>query len=185
MLAAPNISHANRGDNLFVLARAVGEDRWVYPDWLFTSKPALYGRRMVAPGVVIGVNDDLQSTGFHPLENGPAGTFRWMGPGAVRVLTQKGLAGPGRLVIEGFTPPIEPAMLPSLKCTLGGQEEEWSPREQGGFEAAFDFDASEGEHEAQLTVSSTWSPAESGQGADLRHLGLALQRISWAASSTE
>jgi SAM-dependent methyltransferase len=182
MPAASNISHANRGDNLFCLARAVGEDRWAYPDWLFTSKPALYGRRIVAPDVVIGVNDDLQSTGLHSLENGPAGTFRWMGPGVVRVLTEKGFAGPGRLVLQGFTPPIEPAMLPSLKCTLGGQEKEWSPREQGGFKAAFEFDVSAGVQEAQLAVSRTWSQADSQQGADARRLGLALQRISWIPS---
>lgn len=185
MPAASNISPANRGDNLFCLARAVGQDRWAYPDWLFTSKHALYGRRIVAPDVVIGFNDDLQATGLHPLENGPTGTFRWMGPGAVRVLTRKGFAGPGRLVVEGFTPPLELAMLPSLKCTLGGQERDWSPREQGAFQVSFDLDATEGEHEVQLVVSKTWSPAESGQGPDRRDLGLALQRISWALMPAE
>jgi SAM-dependent methyltransferase len=177
------IGTGNRGDNLFFLARAVGRDRWQYPDWLFTSKHGLYGRRIVRPGVEIGINDDLQTLGLHPLEDGEHGRFRWMGTGPVKVLTEKADGGPGRLVVEGITPPLAADAMPALRCSYDGTEQEWTAVEGNApFRCEFDLTVPAGKQEVELSLSSTWTPSKSGHGGDHRQLGLALTSVSWAGT---
>jgi SAM-dependent methyltransferase len=180
MPEAPFIKPSDRADSLFCLARAAGADRWVYPDWLFTSKHGLYGRRVVRDGVRVGVNDDLQTTGLHPLEEGPQGPFRWMGEGAVKVLTRGIGGGKGSLVVEGFAPQLGAGEMPELLCTLGTTTRSWKPTVKGAFRSEFEFDVPAGTHEISLSVSSTWCPADIGRGPDQRRLGLALTGVYWA-----
>lgn len=177
------ISTTDRGDNLFFLARAVGPDHWHYPDWLFTSKHGLYGRRIVRPGVEMGINDDLQTLGLHPLEEGEQGRFRWMGAGPVKVLTEKTGGGPGRLRVEGFTPSLAPDAMPTLLCSYDGTEQDWTPaRANAPFRCEFEVTAPAGRLELELSVSRTWTPAKAGLGTDHRQLGLALTSVSWVGA---
>jgi hypothetical protein len=183
MPPAPSAATGDRGDNLFFLARAVGRDRWQYPDWLFTSKHGLYGRRVVRPGVEVGVNDDLQTVGLHPIEEGEHGTFRWMGPSPVKVLTEKPGGGDGRLLVEGIAPPLAAGTMPALKCSYDGKEQEWTPPTAGAsFRCEFELAAPAGKQEVELSVSSTWIPSKSGLGGDHRRLGLAVTSVSWAGA---
>lgn len=90
---------ANRADNLFCVARAVGETRWRYPRWLYTSSHNLYGR-VVRPDLRVGYNDDLQSAGLSdPDEADP--TTRWTTAKPVQVLLSPDFSGSARLVVEG------------------------------------------------------------------------------------
>jgi SAM-dependent methyltransferase len=180
MPPATFLAVGNRGDNLFLVARAVGRDRWQYPDWLFTSKHGLYGRRMVRPGVEVGVNDDLQTLGLYPLEEGEHGQFRWMGATPVKVLTEKPGHGDGHLVVEGIAPPPAAGEMPALRCRYDGRELEWTPGTAGApFRHEFALAAPAGKQEVELSASSTWIPSKSGMGADQRQLGLALTRVFW------
>ena len=174
------IATGDRGDNLFFVARAVGPDRWQYPDWLFTSKHGLYGRRIVRPGVEVGVNDDLQTTGLHPLEEGEHGKFRWMGAAPVKVLTEKPTDGTARLRVEGISPPLAAEEMPALNCRHETTQQQWTPSEKGSlFSCEFEIAAPAGKQEVELSVSRTWTPSQSGLGSDHRQLGLALTRVAW------
>jgi SAM-dependent methyltransferase len=94
-----------RGDNLFCVARAVGEARWCYPRWLFQSVHGLYGKRIVRPDLKVGSNDDLQSAGLSdPDQNDP--DVRWSSDRPARVLLAPDFSGPGELVVEGVRSPM-------------------------------------------------------------------------------
>jgi SAM-dependent methyltransferase len=180
---APFIDTADRGDNLFYVARAVGRDRWHYPDWLFTSKHGLYGRRIVLPDVEMGINDDLQTLGLHPLENGDQGRFRWMGAAPVKVLTEKPAPDEGRLAVEGIAPPAAAGAMPALRLTHDGGQMVWTPEAPGlPFRHEFAVAAPAGKLEVELSVDRTWSPASSNLGGDQRELGLALTAVAWAGA---
>ena len=73
------VNLADRGENLFALARAHGDPRWPYPNWLYSSRHAL--RRVVRPDLAMGFNCDLQSSGFHELEDFGGRPGRWTGCG--------------------------------------------------------------------------------------------------------
>lgn len=90
---------ANRADNLFCVARAVGEARWRYPRWLYTSGHNLYGR-VVRPDLRVGYNDDLQSAGFSEPDDAEP-EIRWTTARPARVLLSPDFSGPARLVVEG------------------------------------------------------------------------------------
>jgi SAM-dependent methyltransferase len=180
MPSASFIAPADRGDNLFCLVRAVTPDKWHYPDWLFTSKPALYGRRIVADSVVVGTNDDLQSSGLYPIENGEHGQFRWTGAAPVKVITRKNAGGRGRLAVEALLPIPNEIPTPELVCRLGGQEVRCrAPNRGEPFVCDFEFTADAGLHEVELAVSTTWCPAESGHGRDTRRLGVGFISVAW------
>ena len=176
--SGPNIVTENRGDNHFVLARAEGRDRWHYPDWLFSSKHGLYGRRVVAPGVLMGSNDSLQASGMHPLEVSSEGQlYRWMDAGTNRFLTVN--RGERTLLVEGFTPPIAADALAELTCEVGGKVRTWKPDGPGPFVAEFDVEVTRGDHEVHLSASPTWCPADSGGSADVRNLGMGIISVQW------
>jgi hypothetical protein len=136
---------------------------------------------VVADGVRVGVNDDLQSAGLHPLERDEGGAFRWMGAGEASFLTRKPAAGAATLVIEGFTPPVGPDDLPLLTCRLEGQERTWRAEAPGRFRCELELEGEPGVREVRLRATGTWSPARAGAGTDARELGYALTSVGWKA----
>lgn len=102
----PGLEQSNRGEYVFVVARAFGSHRWRSPPWLYQRRQALW--RVVLPHMEVGRNDDLQTEGFHDRETVEERQVRWMGKQPVaRVLLSPLIHGPGLLKIEGLGPPTE------------------------------------------------------------------------------
>jgi len=178
---APLVTTAERGENLFALAHAVGDERWPYPEWLYQSRQAM--RRIVRPDLVVGVNDDLQSAGFHEESEGPA-TRRWTGPGGVRVDLEPP-AGAARLVIHGAAPPAGAGQGVRLSARWDEEERSWEIPCDG---AAFVVEAQiaplgAGLVEIHLETDRTWLPASGDGGAgdgggEDRRRGVAIERVA-------
>jgi SAM-dependent methyltransferase len=176
----------DRGDTLFVRARAEGPPRWRYPAWLFQSRQAIV--RVVRPDLVVGVNDDVQSRGLHPLDDLPDGPVAWTGaaPSARVVVVAPG--GPGRLRIDGRAAPLAAGAPVRLEVrtavdhvgpATGPVLAAWDVASDGRpFELAADVDLGPGGVWLDLATDRTWSPAEAGASSDGRRLGLALQRVA-------
>jgi SAM-dependent methyltransferase len=180
LLPGGRLRRDDRGENLFALARATGEPRWRYPEWLYSSRHAL--ARVVRPDVRMGYNDDLQTRGLHGLEDHTAQPYRWTGPEeGVIVLGGSGTggAGPGRVRIEGFAPPV--AAGPSIKlwARAGGQTVSWQVPCQGQtFEVEAVLDLPSGIIELRVGSGPPWRPIDIGDGLDTRRLGVALTAVS-------
>lgn len=108
----------DRGDNLFAVARVgVHGRRWAYPDWLYQSRHAL--RRVVAPDVVVGFNDDLQADGLSDYRPSPGVESRWTGPKASVTIGAPG-EGTYELTITGAAPPSQAGSEVTLTATADG-----------------------------------------------------------------
>ena len=118
---------ANRGDNLFAVARPVGRRRWPYNEWLYSSQHALH-HRVVEPDVVMGENGYLQTTGLYPVEHiGGEGAIGQVGP-ATR-------PGPRSPLGPAFSGPGEARHRWDIRAGGGGTADHpvCSPRRPGVF----------------------------------------------------
>jgi SAM-dependent methyltransferase len=166
-------SAADRGENLFALARAGDGPRWPYPSWLYSSQHAL--RRIVRPGVVMGRNCELQTSGFHVLETLHGRSGRWTSGSPATLSLEKPDAEPCRLVIEGATPPAGACGSISLVARLGQQELRWDlPCDDSTFTVDGEVKAEAGPIELTVTTDPTWHPADVGLGSDGRQLGVVI-----------
>ena len=171
------ISRADRGENLFVVARSHGSPRWCYPPWLYSSTHAL--SRIVLPELRMGTNCDLQASGFHPSETIDGRPARWTGrsPSARALLTAP--AGPAELRVEGLAPPREAGRSISLTARLGGSEASWPIVCDGtAFCLTSIMDAPGGRAEVVLETDRVWRPAEVGMSGDGRTLGVLISRVA-------
>lgn len=174
----PGISRADRGDNLFVVARAVGEPRWRYPSWLYTSRHAL--RRVVRPDVLAGHNDELQATGVYDADPFGDGHVCWTGAAehAVFTVTTDG-AGPAVVRVEGFAPPPGAGDKVEMSISSGATSvTELLDCDDRPFRISLPVMVEAGLNEVRVEATPTWVPAERGLGPDFRRLGVAVRRVA-------
>lgn len=176
-VAASGANLADRGENLFVVARPVGTRRWAYPAWLYSSRHAL--QRIVRPDLVMGVNCDLQSRGFHELETVGGIEGRWSGLGdVVEVDLWSEEAGRRELRIEGLAPPPVAGAALSLRAAIGTHEVAWTvPCDASRFAVDADVPVSAGATVVRLTTDRTWRPCDVGGGEDRRRLGVMVSTV--------
>jgi hypothetical protein len=173
---------ADRGDTLFVRARAEGPTRWRYPAWLFQSRQAL--ERIVRPDVVAGVNDDLQARGLHPVDELVDGPAAWTGAAPVATILLETPGGPAELRIEGSAAPPAAGGPIRLEATLVGDGTgafvgAWEIRSDGRtFSVTAPLTVPAGAVRVSLRTDRTWSPAAAGLSTDGRQLGVAIRRMS-------
>jgi len=164
----------DRGDNLFALVRAVGAERWPYPTWLYQSKHAY--RRIVRPDMVVGINDDLQSDGFHDEMEIPA-RRRWTGVDGISVdlLPEVGATS---LVVEGVAPPPHVGPTISLRARWREREHSWDLHTDGRpFRVSAGSPPADGSPiRVVLSTDRTWRPSDGG-GCDGRDLGVSIARV--------
>jgi hypothetical protein len=140
----------------------------------------------VRPDVVVGLNDDVQARGLHPLDELPDGPHAWTGAAAVAHALLEAPVGPSRLRIEGMAasagvgairlearPSAGPGNPPSAPVV--GWE---VPSDGRPFDLVADVEREPGAAWFELATDRTWSPAEVSGSPDARRLGLALRRIS-------
>ncbi len=174
----PGIDVSDRGEYVFVVARAVGPDRWRYPDWLYQSKHAIY--RAVLPDMQVGRNDDIQTSGFHEREVVADREVRWLGRDPEgRVLLSPRFVGLATLLVEGRAQPIEVDKPITLTVELGEDvvNHEISPG-TGWFSLRSAVHVSAGEQEARISTDRTWRPADVGLTADERDLSVAISSVA-------
>jgi SAM-dependent methyltransferase len=172
------VEPAHRGDNLFALAATDGERRWAYPDWLYASKHAL--RKVVRPDLMMGRNDDLQSSGFHQLEVVSDRHVRWTGaaPKASALVEASG-GERARLVIEGLAPPKGVATPVHLHASVAGQEVSWEVTSNGrAFSVSAKIEVDPGQHDVGIWTEPVWRPLDVGLSIDARVLGVAVSRVA-------
>lgn len=171
----------DRGEYVFVVARAVGPDRWRYPDWLYQSKHAL--GRVVLPGLEVGRNDDLQSSGLHYLETIEGHEVRWMGLSEeCRVLALSARAGISTISISGLAPPAEAGSAIVLSARIGDESVSWEIEcGTDAFEVNASIEVPAGELEIVLATDRTWRPVDVGLGQDERNLGVAIGSVALSA----
>ena len=174
----PGLEREDRGEYVFVVAKATGPDRWRYPDWLFQSRHAL--SRAVLPDLEVGRNDDLQCQGFHARETIIDRDVRWMGkePVATVLLSPK-FRGRGQLRIEGAAPPDEVGGVIEVYAAVAetritGQ----AHAGEGWFSWVFPVDVESGDQEVVLQVNRTWRPVDIGLSADDRELSVAISLVA-------
>jgi hypothetical protein len=170
------VATAERGDNLFAFARAVGDERWPYPPWLYQSRHAI--RRIVRPDLVVGVNDDLQSDGLHEESEVPV-TRRWTGPGGIRIDLQPAV-GAARLEIDGVSPPPGVGAALALRARWGDHEASWDITGDGrSFRVTADGPPAGGNPvRVHLSTDRTWQPITISGGDDARQLGVSIARVA-------
>jgi SAM-dependent methyltransferase len=170
----PDVDLHDRGENLFAVARAVGDPVWAYPDWLYSSKHAL--RRAVLPDVVIGRNCDLQTSGLHPVETIGGRHGRWTGEAAVELVLAPERGGPGSVVVEGESSGVAGAGVVRVFVEAHGRSGSWAiPADGQPFRLALPVDVEPGEQVVRVRTDRTWSPREVGAGDDSRRLGVVLR----------
>jgi len=178
--ALPGIDQADRGDNLFALARPVDGPRWRYPSWLYASRHAL--KRMVLPEVRCGYNDEVQARGLHDAERfGESGDWAcWTAADSADFAVQPTGA---TVTVEGWAPP--PGVPGPVKLSVDVAGVTIASTELACDGAPFTVTASapdglaDGPVEVVVTVP-TWSPAELGMSGDTRRLGVAVRRVAIA-----
>ncbi len=187
-VAAAALAHldpAERGDNLFAVARArPGRPSWRYPTWLYSSVHAL--RRLVQPDLVIGHTCDLQATGLHPLEEIGGEPTRWMGAEEVATALVAAPAGSGgagvTVVVEGIAAPPAAGAPLVLTARIGDAAASWEiPCDSAPFVVRAMLPvapAAGAEAEVALTTDRRWTPAAAGLGPDHRLLSVGLRRVA-------
>lgn len=167
-------SMLDRGENLFIVAESANGPRWRYPDWLYSSQHAL--RRVVRPGVDMGVNCELQSSGFHALEEFDGRFGRWTGAAETASVTlDAGSTSARRLVLSGTAPPPAVGGTIKLSARLAGTAAVSVIECDGApFEVSHDVPAVGGVVEVELVIEPTWRPCDVGAGADTRRLGVVI-----------
>jgi SAM-dependent methyltransferase len=172
----PGVERAHRGDNLFCLARPDGEPRWRYPAWLFNSVHDLYGRKVVRPDLVVGLNDELQSSGLSEREALDGAEVRWTGPAPARVMLEASFGGPGRIRVEGLAPP--PAAGPAevrLRARWERGEASWPvPADARPFSLTAPIEVAPGRLEVTLATDRTWPRGGAGPAAGVGIRAVAL-----------
>jgi SAM-dependent methyltransferase len=177
---APGVSAADRGDNLFAVARPTGESRWHYPPWLYSSRHAL--RRVVSPEVRAGHNDEVQATGLHLAEVLDGAWGCWTAAEEA-VFTVESPGGSGSVVVEGLAPPASVGRPVAVEIVVGEASSTHDVVCDGRpFVVRSAVSPSEGRVEVRLRAP-TWVPAEVGQGADERRLGVVVRRVAVESSS--
>lgn len=176
---APGTNVADRGDNLFAVARAVGDRRWRYPDWLYMSKHGL--AKVVLPTEVIpGRNSDLQTGGVHPTENLGSKPSCWMG-GEPSFLIRPSV-GQWRVRLEGVGPPPEagPAPIVFEVAHEGTNLATWTvAADSTEFVVEADLDAdTDGDIRIQLRANRSWRPADISDSLDVRPLTAIFRRLT-------
>ena len=168
---------ADRWEYVFVVAEAVGEERWRYPDWLYQSRHAL--SRAVLPNMEVGRNDDLQSHGLHARETIQDRDVRWMGKeGEVRVLLSPQFQGPASLIIEGVAPPSQLDGEISLFAELlGGTISAAISCGSNWFSLKLPVHVESGDQQIRLRTDRTWRPVDLGMSPDERELSLAISAV--------
>lgn len=166
-----------RGDNLFAVARAEGEPRWPYPEWLYSSQHAL--ARRVRPDVRMGYNDALQTSGFHALERNGDLAFRWTGPspGHARVTAPDGANILLRL--DGYAPPPSAGSTITVLATVDGESLALKMACDGErFSLAIPVKATSGDHDVIIGTDWTWRPCDAFTSEDRRELGVRLTAVA-------
>lgn len=182
----PGVEPSNRGEYVFAVARAVGKERWRYPSWLYQSRHALW--RVVAPDVVVGQNDDLQTDGFSEREAVDGRDVRWLDEGREgRVLVSSKFDGPGFLRIAGLMsshadPPL------TLRVRLGDQEltQELTheiPSGSDWFTLELPIHVYPIDQVVYLGTAGTTQPIEAGEGDRDRGPGLAVSSVALVPGS--
>jgi SAM-dependent methyltransferase len=174
----PGLDRTDRGEYVFVVAKATGPDRWRYPDWLFQSRHAL--SRAVLPHLEVGRNDDLQCQGFHARETIIDRDIRWMGKDPVAtVLLSPRFRGPGLLRIEGAAPPDEVGGVIEVHANVARTKVSGKAEAgQGWFSWVFPVDVESGDQEVVLQFNRTWRPVDVGLSADDRELSVAISLVA-------
>lgn len=122
--------------------------------------------------------------GFHPVESGADGAFRWTsGRNVVRVPVAEG-ARSFRLVLDlrdGRPSELAERGARTLQCRVAGAEAAAVlPRERGTLEMKLDLPASPEGRLADLALeSATWIPAEHLPTGDARELGFRCYGLRW------
>jgi SAM-dependent methyltransferase len=179
----PDVDPANRGDNLFVVAEPVGSPRWKYPRWLYSSQHAI--RRIVRPDVVMGINDDLQTDGFHALETLAGHEVRWTGPSPASATLE--IAGEGAVDIEvtGVSRPKALGGEATLELTVGDERATITVPDDGAFfQKRCTLRLDRGPATLQLVATPTFVPSKQGFGGDTRELGVAISSIRAVDAAT-
>lgn len=180
--ALPGIELADRGDNLFALARPVDGPRWRYPSWLYASRHAI--KRMVLPDVRCGYNDEVQARGLHDAERfGAAGDWACWTAADSAVFDVQPVGS--TVTVEGWAPPSGVPGPVTLTVDVAGSRAAASELACDGERFTIsatvagmeDADAGGGPVEVVVSVP-TWSPAELGMSADTRRLGVAISRVA-------
>lgn len=171
------LESSHRGEYVFAVARAEGPDRWRYPAWLFQSRHALH--RVVRPDVEVGVNDDLQTSGFHERERIGDAEYRWLGAAPVgRVTAVVTAGGTAKLSIRGLGAPSPAGEALTLTARSGDASASWAiPCDGRVFEVDAVFDLEPGQVTVELSTDRLWRPADVGVGRDLRLLGVAVSTV--------
>jgi len=165
---------ANRGEYVFVVARAVGPDRWCFPEWLYQSRNTL--SHVVLPNLEVGRNDDLQSQGFHSREMMVDRHIRWMGKESeATVLLSPSFRGRAVLRIEGAAPPDEVGGEIELRALVAGTEVSAKVHAgEGWFTMTIPVEVESGEQHVVLHTDRTWRPVDVGLNIDDRELSVAI-----------
>jgi SAM-dependent methyltransferase len=176
-LDCPAINPDGRGENIFALARARGDPRWPYPDWLYSSQHAL--SKVVRPDVRMGYNDDLQSRGLHTLEDMDGRFTRWSGAAPVARARVIAPGGPAFLKVEGLAPPPAVGRTLELSAEAAGQNLSWELDCDGRrFSVNAPVVLAPGEQEILLRTDRTWRPCDLGMSGDARTLGVGISRVA-------
>jgi len=164
---------ADRGEQLLVLARAVGRSPWYYPTWLYDGRPGLY--RHVMPDLVVGVNCWVQAQGLHDIEEIDGQPGRWTGSEARMLLS----GAPSACVsVEGVAPSPRAAPALTVSVAFEGGGAQWDvPCDGRPFRVSSRAEVPSGVFELVLSVSPTWSPATVFGTADGRELGFVLRSV--------
>lgn len=172
----PGATLEDRGENLFVLARAQRAYRWYYPTWLYQSIQAY--RRIVQPDLVVGVNCDLQADGVHHLENIAGRPSRWtIGDRETTVLLSSPTSGLGVLRIEGRTSDF--GGLIEIRAATAHEELAWTlPCDGAAFTVEGGAHLEGGDQSIRIWTDRFWRPAEEKKGSDHRTIGFILQRVA-------
>lgn len=179
--AVPGAETADRGDNLFAVARPHGEPRWCYPRWLYASQHGL--RKVVRPDLAMGYNDQLQGTGFYDVEVMEGRPASWMGAGEARAVLAPDFAGPGLLQVDGIAPPSAAGDTIGLRAEVAGQKASWVVHCDGRpFSVSAPVVVEPGRQEACLQADQSWVPHEAGINDDTRTLSLAVSRVALLAA---
>ncbi|MGH9025002.1 MAG: hypothetical protein ACRDWD_02640, partial [Acidimicrobiia bacterium] len=177
-VTGPGVDLADRGENLFAVARPYGEERWPYPRWLYSSRHAF--RRIVRPDLRVGCNDDIQAAGLHEIGGADGPLARWTGAAEAAVVwLAPDFSGGGRLAVEGTAPPAAAGAPIRLEAEVDDQRVSWDiPCDGRPFTREAEVEVRAGELEVHLRTDRTWVPDDVGIAGDSRPLGVAVARVA-------
>jgi hypothetical protein len=152
---------------------------------------------VVRPDLVVGVNDDVQARGLHPVDDLPDGAIAWTGAADAAWVLLEAPGGRARLQIEGRAAPATAGGAVRLEVRVGPDPSRpgdrsspphgcWVvPSDGRPYDVAVDVDLGPGPVWVELRTDRTWSPAAVGASTDGRRLGLALSRVALEGGALE